>query len=358
MVEESQSRRTGKHPALADPAQEIPSKVPDDMIDTQSDCECWPFLNKFRGEGHDSLVALYVKSDGAAQHAQLVHKIWVVVAAISAWLAVSLAIVQLAHPLGFMPGLELGAAVLAMCAFVLGQYYRKKWLTERHKAERCRLLKFSSMIRPGLWTWDEVSSDECPGEPGQEISDLSQISSFKHVQEWLADDQVSSPPGRIISRNLEQLTELRNYYREKRLQVQSTYYRKGPSWLDVTRMLPLIFFIASVVFVVLHGFVTLLLGFPEASTVSKVFIVIAACLPVAGGGIRIWRSAIEPTRNVSRFDAKRIALNHIDERMEKGEIKETAKAESVLRDLWCAEQIMESEHREWLRLMGEAEWQG
>jgi hypothetical protein len=37
---------------------------------------------------------------------------------------------------------------------------------------------------------------------------------------------------------------------------------------------------------------------------------------------------------------------------------QTAEAEAVLRDLWCAEQIMESEHREWLRLTIGAEWLG
>jgi hypothetical protein len=72
---------------------------------------------------------------------------------------------------------------------------------------------------------------------------------------------------------------------------------------------------------------------PGAETSSRNLIVIAALLPIAGAGLRMWRSANEPTRNLSCFGAKCIALKHIDERIEKGETKETAKAESVLRDL-------------------------
>ena len=72
---------------------------------------------------------------------------------------------------------------------------------------------------------------------------------------------------------------------------------------------------------------------PGAETSSRNLIVTSALLPIAGAGLRMWRSANEPTRNLSCFGAKCIALKHIDERIEKGEIKVTAKAESVLRDL-------------------------
>jgi hypothetical protein len=89
-----------------------------------------------------------------------------------------------------------------------------------------------------------------------------------------------------------------------------------------------------------------------------ILIVFAAFFPVFGSGIRTWNAAREGTRNISRFRAKWIALDNIDHRITLGEIEETAQAESVLRDLWCAEQIMESEHREWLRLMGGADWRG
>jgi hypothetical protein len=95
MVEQSQSVPTDKHHPLTDQAQKVPRKLPDDMIDTPSDCARWPLLAKFRGEGRDSLLKLYLASDDAAQHAQGVHKIWVGVSACSATLALSLAFVEL-----------------------------------------------------------------------------------------------------------------------------------------------------------------------------------------------------------------------------------------------------------------------
>ena len=87
-------------------------------------------------------------------------------------------------------------------------------------------------------------------------------------------------------------------------------------------------------------------------------IVLAAIFPVLGGGIRILRSAHESTRNKTRFRAKQVALHEIEQRLRKNPIANTADAEDVFRDLWCSEQILESEHREWLRLMLDAEWIG
>jgi hypothetical protein len=35
-----------------------------------------------------------------------------------------------------------------------------------------------------------------------------------------------------------------------------------------------------------------------------------------------------------------------------------ANPEAIFRDFWCCEQVLESERREWLRLMMDAEWFG
>lgn len=46
------------------------------------------------------------------------------------------------------------AALITFAAviFGLGQSRHPRWLLERHKAERCRLLKFRALIEPALWT--------------------------------------------------------------------------------------------------------------------------------------------------------------------------------------------------------------
>jgi len=355
------------------PTQPAPAPE-DDMIDTPADFKRWPFLRHVLGECRDLLVSVYQHSDEAALSAQRVHRQWVVAAALFATLAVSIAILQLAGLRKSMPVLEGAAVIAAAWAFREGQKSRERWLTERHKAERCRLLKFSSLIRPDAWALGGLPSGECAPELGGQ-TDAVRFMSFEDVKKWLDNDNLPSPPGRILPRSLKELTELRDYYREKRLKFQASYFKRQ-SERDVKRDerwrdLPHRLFTASVMIVGLHVIIEAarylaermhLTGptesLPWLEVLLDAAIACAALLPVIGSGIRTWRSAHEATRNISRFRAKHLALSNIEHRLEGKEIRDAAEAESVLRDLWCAEQIMESEHREWLRLMMEAEWLG
>lgn len=379
---------------------------PDDMIDLPSEIERWPFLNDLRGGCRDLLVALYRDSDKAARDAQGDHRIWVVVAAVSATAAVCLAILQLLPVpkwiLLFVELSELVAVITALFSFDKGQQTRQTWLTERHKAERCRLLKFAAMIHPAQWTLGGHASGECPPDLSCEI-DIVKRMKFPDVEEWLKNDNVPSPPGRTLPRDLKQLTELRDYYRQKRLRGQSKYFKEQTErdvrWDESWQNLPYVLFKLTVVLVLVHIAIKMMIlaitwtnwstavswisgvrvvgwinwskalgwvnwlnshaKFLHAAEIRlDILIVFAAFFPVFGSGIRTWNAAREGTRNISRFRAKWIALDNIDHRITLGEIEETAQAESVLRDLWCAEQIMESEHREWLRLMGGADWRG
>jgi hypothetical protein len=352
------------------------SATQDDMIDMPSDFQRWPFLYRVLGECRDSLVALYLKSDRAALDAQRVHRFWVLCAAVAATLAVCLAIVQLT-PLKHisLSFVEAGAVGIAVLAFWQGEKSREKWLTERHKAERCRLLKFGSIIRPDRWTVGGLSSVDCASEIGAQAETVGQMC-FEDVTKWLKDDTLASPPGRISSPDLKELADLREYYRQKRAEFQVQYFqkqfqshverddfwRKAPHWL----------FKVSVKIVLVHAALEVAKWLAERKHVPlpgfitarwfELFldglIALAALLPVFGSGIRISRSAHEATRNMSRFGAKYYALDNIGGRLKSAKLNDAAEAESLLRDLWCAEQIMESEHREWLRLMMGAEWVG
>jgi uncharacterized membrane protein YhaH (DUF805 family) len=342
----------------------------EDMIDTASDFKRWPFLHNALGDCRDSLVALYLESDSAAIKEGHTHKMLVVVAAISATLAVGLAIIQsgLARhwPLIISEAFFIG---LAGWSFWKGNRTRKNWLTERHKAEFCRLLKFKSIIRPGLWAPLEIPPEGCSPELNDQIDELGRIS-HDGVTKWLDDDTVPAPPGRIIPHDLKKLTELRDYYREKRLTIQTSYFKfqsgRKVDREEWWRKVPHFLFVFSVIVVALHLFCALIIfglgkipGYtpPHWTEVFLYWLIVTAVLfPVIGSGIRTWRSANEGTRNLSRFRAKYAALSNIEQRMKEGEITATAEAEAVLLDLWCAEQIMESEHREWLRLMIGAEW--
>ena len=353
-----------------DQQQQASHALPDDMIDLPSDFKRWPVLHEFLGDCRDSLVALYLQSDRMALHEGHIHKCWVVGAAFFATSAVCLAIIQMAH-IGpwWVVLLETGAVVAAALSFWKGNRSRQNWLTERHKAEFCRMLKFTSIIRPGPWTLAEFPPDDRQPELSSQIEDLRRRS-YPLLRKWLDDDNVPRPPSRIIPHNLKKLTELRDYYRERRLMTQTNYFKtqskrnvRGDEWW---RKVPLWLFISSVLIAGVHGLSELIVRGVKWKTgdtsphwtevLLYILIGAAALLPVAGSGIHTWRSANEGTRNISRFRAKHLALSNIEHRMNGGEITTTAEAEAVLRDLWCAEQIMESEHREWLRLMIDAEW--
>jgi preprotein translocase subunit SecG len=339
----------------------------DDMIDTLEDSERWPFLKPLGG-CHDELVKTYTDADGASKAAQNAHRNWVVVAAIFATLAVVLAIIHLAEllPPPYVAVSELLAVLLAALAFNRGDKTREEWLQERHKAERCRFLKFSSMILPDLYTQGGQLPDEYTSHVGPQMAVVKHIA-YINLEKWLSDDTPPPPPGRFLARNLDELTQLRDYYREKRLDFQADYFErqakrnvKTDNWWR--SILPQ-FFRWSVYFVVVAVALLLLILWakPKGHTLylfESGAVICAALLPVFGSGIRIWRSAREATRNISRFRAKYIALQNISQRLRGDRIKNDEEAEGVLRDLWCAEQIMESEHREWLRLMTEAEWAG
>src|SRR5438477_13184975 len=67
-----------------------------DMADMPADFERWSFLSRVPLQSRDSLLSFFIQADQAAQEAQAQHLRWVSAAAISATLAVCLAILQLA----------------------------------------------------------------------------------------------------------------------------------------------------------------------------------------------------------------------------------------------------------------------
>jgi hypothetical protein len=87
--------------------------------------------------------------------------------------------------------------------------------------------------------------------------------------------------------------------------------------------------------------------------VSVALIEAAAIFPVVGSAIRTYRGAHESSRNTTRFRAAFVELGRLGERLQ----IETA-PEAILELLRRSEEILEVEHRDWLRLMIEAEWFG
>src|SRR5215831_1672039 len=171
------------------------SSPPDDMIDTPEEFAKWPFLHDVLRDCRDTLVSLYIHADEQAMHAQRVHRRWVVGAAGLATLAVFFAIVQLTihKSPGTFAILEGCAIAGALVAFHSGDRSRQQWLLQRHKAERCRLLKFGSVIQPETWITAAASAAEASASLGNFVETLEKLT-FDDVQRWSDDEEISLPP--------------------------------------------------------------------------------------------------------------------------------------------------------------------
>lgn len=251
------------------------------------------------------------------------------------------------------------AAVVALISVGLGLFAAQQvnWLLERHKAERCRLLKFRCLIDPALWSGPASRAARLD----RFRSEVAAIENLNRsgLHHWIAEDQLPETP-EILSEALvdrDGIRALIAYYQRQRLDVQAHFFadraRRNVRQDVWTRNLPPVLFFGSVLAALGHFGYDIVTGNHGESVVSRLLIVLAVVLAVLGAGVRTFRGAHEFSRNTIRFRAKYLALNHLAEKLR----QETDPA-AALRDLWYCEQILESEHREWLRLMIDAEWFG
>jgi hypothetical protein len=242
---------------------------------------------------------------------------------------------------------------------------------ERHKAERCRLLKFAFLMDPTVWAGDE-ERPEALRKLVKHISDLDALRSIKEAQQWL--DQVHSPKLPDEPANLQVheplLKDLVRYYHDTRLTAQIAYLENRIQRFEfrdqLTRVLPRWFFFASVGAALLHSALALMVSYkklPESwgiSPDSRLIVatgLLAACLPAVGAGVRTYRMANEFGRNVNRFKSAQHILNEVRQEAERY-LKEGTDAKTTFRKIWECEHTLELEHLEWLRLMMETEWFG
>jgi hypothetical protein len=310
--------------------------------------------------------------------------------------------------------LEFGFATIAVLAVLIGWRSRCKdnWLHYRHQAESFRLLRYRFLIHPSTWQSGE--------EAARQWID-SEVNEIRHTALESAVTQ-PSPHGpfegtrtRLQRSTLRALTE---YYLFKRLNPQKEYLanrtqrNEFSDWIRA--YLPWFFFLSIVA--VLFKFLVVVVA--ERWNTFRVHsserwetwpALLAALLPAAAAGVRTWRSAFEFSRNKGRFEAAHRALRDLERRLMdegfsavegqqvagaasvgrritvreeqtltadqfsqvrvrteepagesnlSGSDSEETDAYTILRDLsWC-EHILETEHREWLRLMYETEWFG
>lgn len=300
----------------------------------------------------------YRRADARALHSQRRHRAIVDFLAVAGTLAVLAGITPLAETLSIAAAraTEIVAAVVALITVAIGIWagFQRRWLLERHKAERLRLLEFHALLAfaaqgcaGGLEMWTAALR--------KEVTRIERLSEAA-MRRWLTDEPIADVRIQTHRHALAAalVHEVATEYRKRRLDAQAAYFleraQRNERWDELTRpLVPLLFFI-SVGSIVPAAALRL---FTTDTTASAAFLVVAAGAPAIAGGIRLIRSAHEFARNSVRFRGKYLVLRILAERLE----VETSAA-IVLRDLWYAEAILEAEHREWLRLMIDAEWFG
>jgi hypothetical protein len=344
------------------------------MYDAEEDFNRWPELAAILRDCGDTVSAAYDSADAAAMRYQARHRRLVVIAASCGMLAVLIGFMQLSldqvhAPLvesgGMLEASQIVATVVAVVAIVLGVWvaFSKKWLLEREKAERCRFLKFRFLISPQLW--GNVASGARQKWLRNEVEHLEALNE-EDLKSWARGEGKvlrSVPPRTLGELDEAVLADLIDYYQEKRLSYQQRYFdrqaRRRYRWERLAQRASHVFFFLSILATLGYFVYNLLSTYIEAPsspsgyTLSISLVVLAACLPVVGSGVRTLQSANEFGRNTLRFQATSNELKQLASDLGK-KADPRAKLE-ILRDV---ERALNAERREWLRLMMEAEWYG
>ncbi len=360
-----------------------------------------------------TLKPAYDKANTLALAHQKKHQRVTVFAALAGSIAVIFAIMGLTplkllfqpQPQPKPPALAVAEVLAALAAAAAVWWgvraaFHDHWLLERHRAERIRLLKFCALREPTLLEAQGADISAWRTWFDAQLAQLEQLDK-QAMKHWVESEPFVEVPRRWERVQVTDgtLLALVKYFQLKRLGVQYNYFTaraaRNVKLNRETGWLPRLFFFASVGAALLHFaldsleyyfHVDLLAPFAAAHAEAAgaagvahwwqvfllephwwVLVLLAAALPVAGAAMRTVRSANEFSRHGIRYRAKAVGLafhaNLLKDEAQKlkpvaDRPVPAADAERVLLDLWGSEQIMESEHREWLRLMMEAEWFG
>lgn len=352
--------------------------APGDSYSTD-DMEEWPSLPPGFGPPKEDLLNIYRVADADAKKGLHDHRWAVGLSAGFGTSAVIVAIFELYLNKETMGGAlaESAFALLALVAVIIAIFaaWMPKWLLERHRAERCRFAKYRMLVQLAAAGRDLDALGVCLSDFKDQVRKIERLDE-DDLEQFMQEDPVPDDPPRV-NRDFQvesKLRELTNHYVKQRLANQAKYFftqsRKKSSVDGWVRMLPPVLFFGSILLAFIHFAIS---GYrhytdpPSANAAKESFhfwslnllIVGAAALPVLGSGVRLLRSAFEYSRNTARFRAKYRALEQLISKVEVaiGQGNDFH-AEDIVRYMWKGELLLENEHREWLRLMKEAEWFG
>lgn len=353
-----------------------PARLSSFDMDDQPDVE-WinriPLLKHAIEFLNANIRPLYEAADKAASADQRIHRMLARIAIVTGGLSIVFAVIQLAlqttAPTAaeslwpeIIKASEAFAVLFGVTAVFVGLYakFEHKWLTERHKAERLRMLKFRALGRADFWS---ANTQHWEAWVNKEVDEISKIEHIEEIREWTssgrAEPDVMVPP----IRNADALdADIAAYYRRKRVEFQSDYFLRQSERLG--RHSPMLnkpglaLFLSSVVAVLVHFGAEYLEHKTHDEHVIELLektaiwaLALAVVLPIVSLCIRAWIGAFEFARSAHLFRAKHNALKLSSENMQ----SETEFGDTM-RHIANVEHFMEHEHREWLRLVMSAEW--
>ena len=306
------------------------------------------------------LVPVWAAADSKAMRLRGWHQLFAAVAIGMGTMAIVFAVLQLMarqvwsnHPEVF-EGLALAELVsviiflVALLVGLLGSFHHG-WLANRQKAERLRLLKFSSFSWPELW----CNLERWKARLSESVAAVAPLDK-EGAQSWAKLEQVALrlPEPLSCAPEPADVAAIAELYHVKRLEHQRAYFERQSqrdqerSWV-VDSKVSLGIAIAAAMLVMLHGFHLLRGEWLEVGAIG-----LAAILPVAGFGLRAWTAAFEVARSRTLFQAKARAVGEFA----KHSAGAAAGLPSLLHHIAQGEHFFEAEHREWCRLQLEAEW--
>ncbi len=317
----------------------------------------------------DSVARDFRKYNTSAVNYRSLYKYTSFIAVLFGTLAILMTIFQLFASyldlrVPWIKDVEFFIIVLAFSAISVGLIggIQRRWLLNRYKAQRCRLLKFGSMIDPQLWCESGIPwEDRFSSWKDSVERNLVKLGNLKDVHKAALRGGLDESNLQIsqCAVNQDDLREIGLFYREFRTGVQLSYLSsRAETHLFVdrsTKLFTQLLFIVSVGAIIGRYLIEVLQD-ETLWLVSAVLLLIAVSIPVITLGVRTYRSTLEFGRSAMLFRSKLNALHHLDKHLEDVLKREPIDPKQLFPLLRDCEQFFDSENLEWVRIMLDAEW--
>jgi|GEM_PF-3387926 hypothetical protein len=258
---------------------------------------------------------------------------------------------------------EAAIILLSAAAVVVGKWkeWHGRWLLERYRAERLRLLIFDLAVDARLWKREEPQDGDWRHWIFPKITEIERITENSLPNEAVQERPPTIPaPSDCEGVSAAAIEPLIGFYSRAWLDSQIEYFTRkineeDDRFWDRSGIAFTAFAISAAVVLIHVAFAT-----SGNRTASFVCLILAACIPAAAAVWKTFRSALELSRNASRAGARLAALNNASTLLHDEDPDQRPKPED---EVWfkfetmaVCQSLLANEQREWLRLMRDAEW--